>query len=270
MDIRLVAIDLDGTLLHGDQTVSERTVRAIENAQKKGVEIAVCTGRAVCECRAVLQALPPIRYGCYLTGALVQEDGRPIYYRPIPLADAKGIFRLLRQYDCMVGFFCGGEVYNDRRDIENFERYYPLRMKPLFEQTHRIVDDLDAFCEAYSGDVDKFYVSFSGLDERDRCMAEAKKLPYYVTSAGFVDLEIMHPEADKACALSALCGHLQLSPQQVCAIGDSSNDAPMIRFAGLGAAVANAPQSLKDIADLTAPSNEEDGVAWVLENLENF
>lgn len=96
-------------------------------------------------------------------------------------------------------------------------------------------------------------------------MADLTKLPYFVTGAGYVDLEVMNPNTSKGIALGALCKKLGVPPKQVMAIGDSGNDAAMLDFAGVGVAMGNGEEALKQKADLIAPTNEEGGVADMLE-----
>ena len=96
-------------------------------------------------------------------------------------------------------------------------------------------------------------------------MADLTKLPYFVTGAGYVDLEVMNPNTSKGIALGALCKKLGIPREQVMAIGDSGNDAAMLDFAGVGVAMGNGEEALKQKAYLIAPTNEEGGVADMLE-----
>ena len=86
-----------------------------------------------------------------------------------------------------------------------------------------------------------------------------------MTGAGFVDLEVMNPATNKGLALAALCRALGVPAEQVMAIGDSGNDAAMLDFAGVGVAMGNGEEALKQKADLIAPTNEDGGVADMLE-----
>ena len=171
----------------------------------------------------------------------------------------------MRRYDGLVNFFSGGIVYNSKEQMARFERYYPADFRWLFEQSHEFVDDLDAMVAGWGKPVEKLYVPFSSQEECERAMADLTKLPYFVTGAGYVDLEVMNPNTSKGIALAALCKKLGVPREQVMAIGDSGNDAAMLDFAGVGVAMGNGEEALKQKADLIAPTNEDGGVADMLE-----
>ena len=267
MAIRLVAVDVDGTLVTADQRVLPRVQAAAQRALEHGIQLVLCTGRAPGECWYILDALPQIRYAVTQTGAIVQDlkTGETLYHCPLSPDDARLIYSHVRRYDGLVNFFSGGIVYNSKEQMARFERYYPADFRWLFEQSHEFVDDLDAMVAGWGKPVEKLYVPFSSQEECERAMADLTKLPYFVTGAGYVDLEVMNPNTSKGIALGALCKKLGVPPKQVMAIGDSGNDAAMLDFAGVGVAMGNGEEALKQKADLIAPTNEDGGVADMLE-----
>ena len=269
MNIRLVAADLDGTLLPTSQHITKRTCEAIRAAQEKGIEFVICTGRNPSECSQILAELPPIDYGLFCTGAFSQnlKTGEIFGRFPISADEGRRIYSILREYDCMITFFADARAHTDRKDMQNFLHFYPEVIRPLFENTHVIDESMDEFVENFTGSVDKFFIAFADTAERERALSRMKELPYYITGAGFCDFEIMNPNANKANALRALAAKLGLSQDRLCAVGDSANDVPMLKFAGLGVAMGNAAPEVKAEADLVAPTNDEDGVAWLLERL---
>lgn len=267
MAIRLVAVDVDGTLVTSDQRVLPRVQQAVQRAVEHGVQLVLCTGRAAGECWYVLDALPQIRYAVTHTGAIAQDlkTGRTLYHCPLSPDDARLIYSHARRYDGLINFFSGGIVYNSKQQMARFERYYPAELRWLFERSHEFVDDLDAMVAGWDKPVEKIYMPLSSREECERAMADLTKLPYFVTGAGFVDLEAMNPKTSKGIALAALCETLGIPREQVMAIGDSGNDAAMLDFAGVGVAMENGEEALKKKADLIAPSNETGGVADMLE-----
>lgn len=267
MAIRLVAVDVDGTLVTADQRVLPRVQAAAQRALEHGIQLVLCTGRAPGECWYILDALPQIRYAVTQTGAIAQDlkTGETLYHCPLSPDDARLIYSHVRRYDGLVNFFSGGIVYNSKEQMARFERYYPADFRWLFEQSHEFFDDLDAMVAGWGKPVEKLYVPFSSQEECERAMADLTKLPYFVTGAGYVDLEVMNPNTSKGIALAALCKKLGIPREQVMAIGDSGNDAAMLDFAGVGVAMGNGEEALKQKADLIAPTNEEGGVADMLE-----
>ena len=117
----------------------------------------------------------------------------------------------------------------------------------------------------YHGPVEKLYVTFPNRAEYEKAYEAVRKLPVFLTDGGWaVDLEVMSRDTDKGVALRALAEKLGIAREQVLAMGDSGNDCAMLRYAGVGAAMGNAGEQAKKAADVIAPSNREDGVAWML------
>lgn len=267
MAIRLVAVDVDGTLVTADQRVLPRVRNAVQLAVDHGIQLVLCTGRSAGECWYVLEQLPQIRYAVTYTGSMVQDlkTGAVLYHCPLQADDLRIIYDRLRQYDGLWSLFADGKVYNPRAQMAQFGRYYPEELRELFEHSHTYVDDMDRLIAERTEPVEKVYISYCSKEESVRARAAAAKLPYYATGAGFADLEVMNPATNKGLALGALAETLGIAQSEVLAIGDSSNDAAMLAYAGVGVAMANGEEELKKRADRIAPSNEEGGVADILE-----
>mgnify|MGYP001370288156 CR=1 FL=1 len=116
MAIRLVAVDVDGTLVTADQRVLPRVQAAAQRALEHGIQLVLCTGRAPGECWYILDALPQIRYAVTQTGAIAQDlkTGETLYHCPLSPDDARLIYSHVRRYDGLVNFFSGGIVYNSK------------------------------------------------------------------------------------------------------------------------------------------------------------
>ncbi len=149
--------------------------------------------------------------------------------------------------------------------MDHFSDYMEEKMRPLMEKTHIIEDDLDAYVENSHDPVYKLYVTFPRKEEYDKAYNAVKDLPVFLTDGGWaIDLEVMSRDTDKGVALKALAERLGIAREQVLAMGDSGNDCAMLRYAGVGAAMGNGSELAKKAADVIAPSNREDGVAWML------
>ena len=267
MAIRLAALDVDGTLLAPDNSITPATKEAIREAKAAGIEIVVCTGRAFVEVRDILRQLPEVRYLSCGTGAYALDvwTMETLYECSMPEELGRQAYRAVAQADCMVHFYTGLSVRHSRWCMEHFTDYMEEKMRTLMEQSHIIVDDLDAFVERYHGPVEKLYVTFPNRAEYEKAYEAVRKLPVFLTDGGWaVDLEVMSRDTDKGVALRALAEKLGIAREQVLAMGDSGNDCAMLRYAGVGAAMGNAGEQAKKAADVIAPSNREDGVAWML------
>ena len=267
MAIRLAALDVDGTLLAPDNSITPATRQAIREAVDAGIEIVVSTGRAFVEVQDILRSLPEVRYLSCGTGAYVLDvwTMQMLYECSMPEELGKKAYRAVSRADCMVHFYTGLSVRHSRRCMEHFSRYMEEKMRPLMEKTHIVVDDLDAFVESWHGPVEKLYITFPNRAEYEKAYAGVKELPVFLTDGGWaVDLEVMSRDTDKGAALRALAEKLHIPREQVLAMGDSGNDCAMLRYAGVGAAMGNASEQAKRASDVIAPSNREDGVAWML------
>ena len=187
------------------------------------------------------------------------------YECSMPSELGKAAYRAVAQADCMVHFYTGLSVRHSRWCMDHFSDYMEEKMRPLMEKTHIIEDDLDAYVENSHDPVYKLYVTFPRKEEYDKAYNAVKDLPVFLTDGGWaIDLEVMSRGTDKGVALKALASRLGIPREQVLAMGDSGNDCAMLRYAGIGAAMGNASELAKKAADVIAPSNREDGVAWML------
>ena len=185
----------------------------------------------------------------------MQELMREFPDVPVGLSD-----HTLNNNACIAAMALGAKLVE-----RHFTDYMEEKMRTLMEQSHIIVDDLDAFVESYHGPVEKLYVTFPNRAEYEKAYEAVRKLPVFLTDGGWaVDLEVMSRDTDKGVALRALAEKLGIAREQVLAMGDSGNDCAMLRYAGVGAAMGNAGEQAKKAADVIAPSNREDGVAWML------
>ena len=266
MSVKLVAVDVDGTLLNSNNEITPAVMSAIQSAAEAGIQVALATGRAPVECRLVLDALPELRYLICYTGAVVydRQEDRRLHECLLSAEEGRFFYRLFRDCDCIISLFSGGRVYNSLRQMQHFDRICTPVYRPLYEQTHVLLPDMDDFMETLNTPVEKIYVPFASAEEREKAYAQVKGLPYFITNAGFVDIEIMNRSTNKGVALHALARKLGLQRNEVLAVGDSLNDRDMLEEAGISVVMANGNETLKKQADLVAPSNDENGVAWIL------
>ncbi len=256
--IRMLAIDLDGTLLRGDNTASPYTKKILTKARERGVRIVIATGRMFCSAREVAASLelgdvPLISY----SGGLIAkcESGTILYHSPIPVETANELLVAARE---IAGFV---QVYI------NDELRVPVR--------NELVDFYEAHCRIEANIVgDHFWQVTEAptkiiFNEPDAAKMETIKeymKAHFTGKVNFVQssprfFEMVAPHVSKGVAVEQLCLRYGLSAGEVMAFGNANNDAGMLRMAGWPVAVANATDELKALARIIAPSNEEDGVA---------
>ena len=271
MDIRLIALDLDGTLLTTDKRLTERTVRALSEASGRGVRIVPATGRSLTGLSPKIRELPFIRYAITVNGAAVwdMERQEPIVRRAFSTEQAVELWEFIAGYRTMRDACIDGiarmepEYYNK---IETFMPDEPRRM--LIRSTRTPTEGLGELVADGRVTVEKFNLFFredaeAGRQQARRDLAQFDGLS--VTSSLGNNLEINHADATKGRGLLALAAQLGLSPEQTMAFGDGENDISMLRAAGLGVAMGNAAEEVKAAADLVTLGNDEDGVAYGIE-----
>lgn len=268
MDIRLIASDLDGTLLDDRKNISERTWKAIDSAVKKGILFVPVTGRIPDALPEKLRTPPIGRYAITVNGAGVWDlaENKVIHRAEIPKERAIAIAHFMRRYGTMYDCYAGGRGYMEEYYYDQIGTYCLEAYRPMIRETRTPVKDLIEFLES-GGDVQKMQMFFIDLDLRIRAMRELQEeFPdTAVTSSISNNIEVNIKEANKGQALQVLCGHLGIDMENVLAFGDGGNDVTLLRAAGTGVAMANGCREAKEAAGQVTESNEDDGVAVFLE-----
>lgn len=262
--IRLIAADLDDTLLDAASSLTARTRRALEAVKALGCGVTICSGR-------MLEATLPIARDIGTNAPVLLFNGAMIYdpdadltlYAPrIPYETALGIVRLAEQLNYYIqlypgkGYFCS--------EIRDCTRAYARQIHVDATPTHM---PMSRWLEENPADMQKLLIidTPEGADRAQAALSEAfphgacymKSKPHY--------LEISPEGVNKGASLAFLAKRLGLAPDEVMAFGDGQNDVPMIRYAGAGYAMANACAQALACTSLIAPPNTEDGVAQVIE-----
>ncbi|MBO4410124.1 MAG: HAD family hydrolase [Spirochaetales bacterium] len=269
---RLMGFDLDGTLLDPQRVLRRRTADALALASDRGCSIAITSGRNFLAVPEVIRDLPFIRYFILCNGALIydREKDAYLYECSIPLETALSIYRDLEcgdvYYDCYLqdgAWAPAGHLARVHTMVSD-----PTHLKVLYD-TREPKEDLIAALKERGKDVCKVQAIFRNTPERDRVMAamKAKYPDLAITTAYTYNLEFNMPGATKGNGLMKLAEILGIGRQYVAAFGDGGNDISMLEKAGTGFAMANAPEEVRSRADEIAPSNAEDGVAYILERI---
>lgn len=263
----LILSDFDGTLLRSDETVSDETIRAINEYRAAGGRFALCTGRMFASALQVAKHLG-------ITGLLACFQGSIV-------ADIESEELIVDAYLDNAGAAQICEFFQDQNQhfhvYDTYEYYSNLDDEWLYHY-ERIVgakaivksdEPLSAFVEKSEIKVRKI-IALVHPEQKEKLYNELQQRfgdRYYVTYSAAFMVEISSKAHSKATALEKIAQYYGLTPEQTIAVGDSMNDLPMIERAGLGVAVNNAEKALKEKADLVLErSNDEDGVADLIRN----
>ncbi|TKI07307.1 sugar-phosphatase [Martelella alba] len=265
MAIKLIAIDMDGTLLNHKHEITPAVKEAIVAARDKGVYVALTTGRPFIGIQRYLKELDLQHEGHYCitnNGALVQRtvNGDCVSQTPLSFADYLYLEALSRQVNVHFHALTFTTLYTANRDISRFTVYEAhLTGMPL---KFRRVDEMDRQLS---------FPKVMMIDEPEILDQAISRIPqeafarYTIMKSAEYYLELLRKEANKGTAVAALARHLDLSAEEVMAIGDHANDLAMIEYAGTGVAMGNAIDEIKAASQFVTRTNREDGVALAIE-----
>jgi len=281
MAIRLLALDLDGTLLNPRGRISERNLNAIESARAKDVRVALVTGRRFRDSRPVALELgldvPLISHN----GALTKhaETLQTVAVLPLPLTAAREALQIGRETgaDALLSddYEGLGVLVYDHLSGDNVavHRYIAWATRLHGEEGRNAVRQVDSL-EKYL-DHEPIHLAFSGrcvaMDQLEEQLksamgSSAKILSTKYAEQDFTLIDVVNPAASKGAGVAAAAAELSIGAEEIMAIGDNYNDLEMLLFAGTGVVMANAPLTLREIPGLhPTASNVEDGVALAIE-----
>lgn len=260
---KLVAVDLDGTLLNSQRQLSRRTIETIRRVQQRGVYVTFATGRMYRSALPFAQQLnidvPLIAY----QGALVKNllTGEILSHHTIPLELAQQVMLYLQEADYHINLYLDDDLFVAESNAVA-ERYARNCLVDL-----NVVGDLLAF-------MDRPPTKILAIDSADRISQLERQLNQqyaadimHLCTSKSNFLEISNPQATKGHALDMLAQMYNVHRHEVMVFGDSCNDLEMLDYAGWAVVMDNAQDDIKKNADYIAPSNDQDGVAVVLEKM---
>lgn len=273
IEIKLIALDLDGTLLNSMKELPERNYRALEAAAASGIQIVPCTGRLFAAMPGPVRELPFVRYAICANGAQVvdKRTWETFIRREIPHETGMRVFDALDAYPGLYDCYMDGIGWMGAEMRDRFSEFVSSERTLHFLRSVRTpVRDFKMFTAGAGRDFQKIQIFFHSPEER---LAQQPKLQkqfpeLLMTSSGSNNIEINAPGVSKGAAVTALCELLGFTAENAMCFGDGSNDASMLKAAGCGVAMENALEPIvKASADMVAPPADECGVAQVIERL---
>ena len=269
MRYKMLATDLDGTLVNSRKEISDRNKQAVLRAAAAGVRIVLASGRPAIGQRAVRERLELTRIGGFMmacNGSHIVEyrDGREISLRSTSLEPVliPQICEFARDHDVDALSYNAVGILTENPEGEYLQKEayncgLPLIGVDCLEESI-IQAKISAHKLVLTAPHEKLLALF---DELHEMLGEEATI--FFSEPHF--LEVTPPGIDKGTSLAWLCGHLGIDPAELIAFGDSGNDIPMLELAGMGVAVENALPETAAASDCVVPSNDEDGVAQAIE-----
>lgn len=269
MDIRLIALDLDGTVLNSNGELDAHTCDVLCRAAQMGIVIAAATGRAFYALPDVIRRMSAFTYAITSNGTGIYRisDGDRLYTNPMSADNLDHLLPLLRDYPCPMEVFIDGIAYGDRNYVEHPLSFGISRHSADYVQATRTPhDDIPALIRQNYSRIEGMDIIVTDQLLKKEIRSKAERIPdLYVTSSVAHYLEFAAGSASKETALRFLCSSLGIASDQLMACGDGENDLEMISLAGMGIAMGNACEALKAAADYITDSNDACGVANAIE-----
>ncbi|MGI6038072.1 MAG: Cof-type HAD-IIB family hydrolase [Limnochordia bacterium] len=254
--IRLVAIDMDDTLLTDELTIDPRCAAAIAKAREKGVLVTIATGRMYRSALPYAQQLQiDVPLVCYNGAMIRQVSGKLLHHDPVPEDTVAQLIPFCAERNLTLQLYVEEELVVE--EINPHVEYYisVANVPAKAVGTLKPAPSTKALIVGNEVDLDTWEPKIQELFGHQ--LEATRSKPRYI--------EMTKKGVSKAVALRFLAEHYGIDRREIMAIGDSFNDLEMIKYAGIGVAMANAPQEVKEVADYVTRSNGEAGVAYALD-----
>lgn len=263
---RIFFTDLDGTLLNDEKKITEKNRKALEAIREKGHVIVLSTGRALPSAKRQAEELGLMGQDCYIVcynGGQIYDTEKDalIYKQTVPMEEVRRVFDEAREFGISIQTYTATHILTEQ-DNEDLHTYVQIQKLP-----YRIVEDVVKALEEEPPKILALNYRDPGRIQEFRSYMEPScqgKLDLFLSHAAL--LEFVPAGVNKGNAVRFLCGYLGIPVEHSVAAGDAENDLTMIRAAGIGAAMCNGEDFLKEAADyITRADNNHDGVAEILE-----
>src|SRR5690554_1409269 len=268
MNYKMVAIDMDGTLLNEKKQVTDKTKEALVRAQLQGIKIVITTGRIFTSAKLYSDYIGLTTPIIACNGAIIKGIGSEDHFQTYPI-DKEIIYQaanICEEMNLPYHLYSEDKIYSTNR-WELYEFYHRDEIK--IDSNYSIVfEDIESSHSLYhlGEEILKFNI---WDDDESRIMMALTKIhgiqDAFITSSSPNNIEITNAKATKGNAVKKIAEYFNIRREEVIAIGDSYNDISMIEYAGLGVAMDNAKKDIKDVANFITTSNDEDGIVDVFE-----
>ena len=267
-DIKLICLDMDGTLLGADHaTVPARNIRALRAASERGAAVAVASGRPWGFLHEVAEQLGVLRYAVLSNGAAVLDvhTGEWLYRNCLPEETRQALTELLLEEGVPFEVYCEGESWIQRDRLEGVLAHtFSPEFRQVLREHARLPEELNAALRGRMAE--KFHIFYVLPQRRKSLMERAAACGALEMVTSFAEnLEFTAAGVNKGTAVQALSARLGLGPEQVMAFGDAGNDLELLAWAGWSFAMANASAEAKKAARYETGSNAEGGVGMAVE-----
>ena len=259
-DYKLIALDMDGTLLTSNKLILPETIEDIHAAVKVGKDVVFSTGRGLVEMKSFFEQIPQINYAIVFSGAVVYNitEKEIIYYDSIPRQIALEIIKVADAFQAMAHLLTLNESIVDKKQVQQMAEYNMKVYQSSFFKITTQVDSLAEACINYPS-FPKVNIYFRRREDRMAAYEQLKLYPITFAFAEEASLEMSPLNTTKGTALLHLASHLGIDVSETIAVGDADNDRDILLKAGLAVAMENANKDIKEMADEIVTDNDHNG-----------
>lgn len=260
MKYRLLVVDIDGTLINKDGSTSNEDTEALAKVRRRGIGVSLSTGRATQACRGIIDQLALDGYHIFFDGALVSSLDKEVYAKPLDSGLVREAIEFAHKNDIYLELYSATRYFVEQeawgtdihRQFFNLEPVV-IDLTKVTNQEKIIKVELMTFTPDEVAKARSFHLHF-----HDRLHFSWVRTPAY---PGVEFINVTDPQVSKGQALAALASHLGISLTEVMAMGDGSNDIPLLSSAGLAVAMNNAPDEVKAVAHYVTLGVDHSGLA---------
>jgi Cof subfamily protein (haloacid dehalogenase superfamily) len=269
MKYKLLCVDMDGTLLNSDKEITERTKEALKKAQEAGIKVVISTGRLFTSAYYYADLVGIKTPIISANGAFIREKDKDqvIYKSLLGKENCKKILEVLKKYDLVPNYHTSNIIFTEKTNPH-------IKMYMKINDSHpegkkiniQLVEKWDEIFETYENELLKCITINADIERVMKAKAEISAYNELETVSSSGDnFEVMCRGVSKGRGVEILAGYYNIPQNEIICVGDNENDLSMIEYAGLGVAMGNAEDEIKRRAQYVTASNNEDGVAEVIE-----
>lgn len=265
---KLIAVDMDGTLLKSDKTIHEDSVRDIQAATDSGIQVVYCSGRAVAELQPYFEVLPMVRYAICYSGAIVYDcrEKKCIFHSEIDKEYIEKIAQVAKKYNAMAHFLTEQDSIVSSADITHMADFNMGVYQPLYLQIAKQVEDMQEEAKQHIS-IPKINIYFRTGEDRMSAYEELKEFPLTFAFAEETSLEMNAQNVSKATGLVQLADFLGIPIEQTVGIGDADNDRAVLGKVDFPVAMGNAKDDIKAICKFVTEDNDHNGVGVAIRHI---
>ena len=264
---KLLALDMDGTMLTSRKTISLATINAIDRVIKQGAAVTLCTGRGVAELKDYADELSGIPYGILNSGGCVYDftARQPISRTLLNDSILIKCIRAAREAAAMPYLLTEDASVAQQEDIRDVSVFQMGVYQPMYDRIATVVPDLETYVREHPGRSLKLCIYHRDPETREQTRRAVEHLDIQLTNAETTSLEVSPRGVTKALGLQILCRYLHISAHESIVVGDADNDIEVLKAAGLSVAMGNANERVKRQCDVVVSDNDHDGIVEVID-----